>query len=325
MVSLGRRLCLVFPTLLTLGALGCGLTAILNAIDGYFWRSYWFLFASAILDGLDGHAARALKATSAIGAELDSLCDLVDFGVSPAFVLLMWARHAGPRPAAWYEEDHVVWGCFLAYVSGCAYRLARFNLDDKVPVLHPPHSTTFKSLDGTGEAKSSAVNFNAADLPPSSPCSPVVPSKKWLDQYVNRSKFFQGIPAPAAALVSLMPMVYWLQYASTEHDAVPLRPRSVVPVVYVVVAALMVGRFRTFSSKMLIKGPVHPQDPRTSHLRSRNKFTLVLKVAAAAGFLYIYTHHPYKVHMIATTMYLLTLPFSHFVYSYLLTEPEKTH
>lgn len=51
----------------------------------------------------------------------------------------------GPRPAAWYEEDHVVWGCFLAYVSGCAYRLARFNLDDKVPVLHPPHSTTFKS------------------------------------------------------------------------------------------------------------------------------------------------------------------------------------
>lgn len=40
---------------------GCGLTAILNAIDGYFWRSYWFLFASAILDGLDGHAARALK------------------------------------------------------------------------------------------------------------------------------------------------------------------------------------------------------------------------------------------------------------------------
>lgn len=41
------------------------------------------------------------------------------------------------------------------------------------------------------------------------PTAPPQPSKKWLDQYVNRSKFFQGIPAPAAALVSLMPMVYW--------------------------------------------------------------------------------------------------------------------
>ncbi len=46
---------------MTLRPLGCGLSSILSAIDGKFWHAYWFLFASAMLDGLDGHAARALK------------------------------------------------------------------------------------------------------------------------------------------------------------------------------------------------------------------------------------------------------------------------
>lgn len=308
MVTLARRFCLVLPTALTLSALGCGLSSILASIDGNFWHAYWFLFASAMLDGLDGHVARALKATSAIGAELDSLCDLVDFGVSPAFVLLMWCRRTGGAPSAWYESDQAIWASFLVYVSACAYRLARFNLDDKVPVPHPPHSVAFKALDG-----SSSDAGNHA----------VLPSQTWLDQYVNRSKFFQGIPAPAAALVSLFPVVYWLQYEPSAAVPIPFRVRTVVPAVYLVVAVLMVARLRTFSSKMLIKGPVVPADPSTSHLRSRNPVNMILKAIGTSTFLYVYVTNPFMVHLIGTSLYLVTLPFAQFVYSFLLTEPKK--
>jgi len=52
--------------------------------------SIYLVFLAAIFDGLDGHVARVLHAATEFGAELDSLCDLVDFGVSPALVVFLW-------------------------------------------------------------------------------------------------------------------------------------------------------------------------------------------------------------------------------------------
>lgn len=73
-------LALLTPSALTLAALCCGMSAVREAIRGDFSAALVCLGASAICDGLDGHAARRLNAVTPFGGELDSLCDLVDFG-----------------------------------------------------------------------------------------------------------------------------------------------------------------------------------------------------------------------------------------------------
>ena len=83
-----KRYVEIIPNAMTIGALCFGLPL---APLGDFLSSVQCLACSAILDGLDGHAARALKASTKIGAELDSLCDLADFGVAPCFIMYLWA------------------------------------------------------------------------------------------------------------------------------------------------------------------------------------------------------------------------------------------
>src|ERR1700723_880641 len=80
---------LLIPNLITLFALGLGLTAIRLAMEGSIDWAVSAVAGAAVLDGLDGRIARALKGTSRFGAELDSLADFVDFGVAPALVLYL--------------------------------------------------------------------------------------------------------------------------------------------------------------------------------------------------------------------------------------------
>ena len=79
---------LLLPNIVTLIALCLGMTAIRLAMEGSIEWAVSAIAGAAVLDGLDGRIARALKGTSRFGAELDSLADFVDFGVAPAFVLL---------------------------------------------------------------------------------------------------------------------------------------------------------------------------------------------------------------------------------------------
>ena len=90
-------------------------------------RSLVFLFLSCLLDGLDGHVARRLDACTELGAELDSLCDLADFGVCPAFIVYFWARHTlEPSSTTWAtvtrhpmhgaRQSHVLLLCRLIHV-----------------------------------------------------------------------------------------------------------------------------------------------------------------------------------------------------------------
>src|SRR5947209_18124729 len=71
------------PNVVTLMALSAGVTAIRFAFEGAMQWAVMAVAAAAVLDGLDGRIARALKGTSRFGAELDSLADFVDFGVAP--------------------------------------------------------------------------------------------------------------------------------------------------------------------------------------------------------------------------------------------------
>ncbi len=110
---------IVLPNLVTLLALSMGLTAIRYAIEGRFETAVTAVMAAAVLDGLDGRLARALKGTSRFGAELDSLSDFVDFGVAPGLLLYLWTLH---------EIKGLGWFAVLVFAIACALRLARFNV-----------------------------------------------------------------------------------------------------------------------------------------------------------------------------------------------------
>eukprot|EP01134_Creolimax_fragrantissima_P000737 CFRG0737T1 len=343
------------PTLLTLGALSAGLSAVRLSFEGDFSTAFFLLFASAILDGLDGHAARALGTASAFGAELDSLCDLVDFGVSPALVMFLWCwnEYKDVDNLVWYESVTGVWMACLFYAGCCACRLARFNLTVDVPAPMPPHSTHFLDEEEDWEEEELAEvdarkmrnrrNSNAdtgikqrrssirssllsTDISPdvSASTSPLPTSGdaggefKWLDAYVNRTKFFEGVPAPAAAYLMLMPLVYTLVFGS--YNSIGLHQNTVVLGTFFTVGCLMMSSLRMFSSKMLIKGPIKARDPHTSHFRSRSVWTFLLKVFLVAFTIYLFVVYPWVCSLALGVLYAFTLPIGPVCYKYFLTD-----
>ncbi|EKD61487.1 MAG: CDP-diacylglycerol/serine O-phosphatidyltransferase [uncultured bacterium] len=126
-VQRGRKklhLVQLIPNFMTIGALCAGLTAVRFAIEGRFGLAVALIIVAAIMDGLDGRLARLLKSESDMGAELDSLCDLVNFGVAPALIIYLWALQ-GMRAEGWIA-------C-LIYAVACLLRLARFNIGNRQP------------------------------------------------------------------------------------------------------------------------------------------------------------------------------------------------
>lgn len=112
----------LFPNMLTIVAICAGLSAIREGFRGDYATAVLLILAAAVLDGLDGRIARLLGSDSAIGAELDSLADFLNFGVAPALVLYFWVMQDLPS---------VTWLAVLAYAVCCVMRLARFNVSDK--------------------------------------------------------------------------------------------------------------------------------------------------------------------------------------------------
>lgn len=187
---------IILPNLVTLLALCMGLTAIRFAIEGQFEIAVVAVIVAAILDGLDGRIARALRGTSRFGAELDSLADFVDFGVAPALILYFWSLN---------QFKSLGWFAALVFVIAAALRLARFN-----------------------------VMIDDPNRPP------------W------QAHFFTGMPAPAGAIVSLLPLYFHLSVL-----AVP-NVRALVPleIAYVlIIALLMASRIPHFSGKKIGRVP----------------------------------------------------------------------
>ncbi len=106
------------PNLITIGALCCGMSSVRFALLEQWEVSATFLLIAAFLDGIDGRVARMLKASSDFGAQMDSLSDIVCFGVAPAIVLHLWALQ---------DIKRFGWAVALFYTICCALRLARFN------------------------------------------------------------------------------------------------------------------------------------------------------------------------------------------------------
>ena len=109
----------ILPNSLTLGGMFCGFYAILASFKGHFIFSAWAILIALIFDGLDGWVARLTNSTTKFGIELDSLSDLVAFGVAPAVLIYSWALQPFGR---------VGWGASFLYVICGALRLARYNV-----------------------------------------------------------------------------------------------------------------------------------------------------------------------------------------------------
>jgi len=110
---------LLLPNALTILGVCLGLSSIKFAIDLNYSMAVIAIGFAAILDTLDGRVARLIKGTSNIGKELDSLTDVISFGVAPGFVMYFWTLN---------EIGKFGWMFVLIYSVCCALRLARFNL-----------------------------------------------------------------------------------------------------------------------------------------------------------------------------------------------------
>lgn len=187
----------LLPNLLTTASLFAGFLGMLWAINRDFFWSALCILISCVCDGLDGKVARMTKASSNFGVQLDSLADLVAFGVTPALLVYLWQIHVFGRLGI---------ACAFFYLACGALRLARFNV---------------MSMTGNGQP----------------------------------SKFFVGLPIPAAACV-LATLVLFATYLPLSVQAVFL-PRFCLVITFVL-AFLMVSKIRylAFKDAELIKA--HP-------------------------------------------------------------------
>ena len=110
----------ILPNIFTLVGVCIGLSSIKFAFDGNFQISVIAIIVAGIIDGLDGRIARLIKGTSKVGKELDSLTDVISFGVAPAFIMYFWKLN---------ELGRVGWFICLIYIVAVALRLARFNVN----------------------------------------------------------------------------------------------------------------------------------------------------------------------------------------------------
>lgn len=170
------------PRAITIAGFCFGLTAVRFAFLHKWDMAVLCIFAAAIFDALDGRAARMLGQASLFGAELDSLSDLVCFGIAPALVLFL-------RSA--FVFGNVGWGICLFFAMCCALRLARFN-----------------------------------------------------SSQLGESKYFTGVPAPAGAMIALLPIIM-----SLEMDSIIFVRPWVVSLFLLASGLLMVSKIKTLSTK----------------------------------------------------------------------------
>jgi CDP-diacylglycerol---serine O-phosphatidyltransferase len=225
----------IIPNIITLIALCLGLTAIRLAFEGRYEPAVVAIVVAALLDGIDGRVARMLKGTSRFGAELDSLADFVNFGVTPALMLYSFLLN---------ELKAVGWIAVLVFAIAMVLRLARFNV-----MLDDPHRPEWKK------------------------------------------NFFTGMPAPAGALTSMLPL--YLSFLGIPMGAAA----APIALVYLLgLAFLMVSTIPVYSGK-------------TIGLRVPRHWVLPIFVLSAAVF-GLLANFPWEMLTAITVLFLASIPLS---------------
>jgi CDP-diacylglycerol--serine O-phosphatidyltransferase len=138
----------IVPCMLTVCSLFSGFYSMIASINGHFFAAAIAILVAAVFDGLDGRVARMTGSTSTFGMELDSLCDMVSFGVAPGLLAYLWAL----TPYGRYG-----WLAAFLYVAATALRLARFNAQT---VASPSHDFTGLPCPAAAGVIATAVMFS---------------------------------------------------------------------------------------------------------------------------------------------------------------------
>lgn len=227
----------VVPNAITALALCFGLTGVRFAIAEDWERAVAAIIIAAVLDGMDGRVARMLNGQSKFGAELDSLSDVIAFGVSPAIILYLWSLQYLPKFG---------WIFALAHVVCAALRLARFNAS--IDVEDQPHKS---------------------------------------------AGFLTGVPAPAGAGLTFLPLYLWLWTGADIFQSF-----WVVAPWTALIAFLMVSNLATFSWTSL-------------RLRSHVRIWAIIVIALLGGALF---SAPWPTLSLLAILYAASIPAS--IYSY---------
>jgi CDP-diacylglycerol--serine O-phosphatidyltransferase len=222
---------MLVPNVITLLAICAGLTAIRLSTEGRLELALAAIVFAALLDGIDGRVARMIKGQSRFGAELDSLADFVNFGVTPGLILYFWQLH---------ELNNVGWIAAMIFAISGGLRLARFNAS-----IDDPNRPAFAAA------------------------------------------FFTGVPAPAGALLVLLPI--YLSFLD-----MPKWPTALVAVYTLLIAFLMISRLPVFSGK-------------TVSTRVPPEMVLPLFVLVVL-FIALLIGYPWHLLSAGALVYLLTLP-----------------
>lgn len=145
----------VLPNLITTLNMFMGYVAIIQAIKGEFLFAAYAIVAAAVFDLLDGRVARMTRSMSKFGAEYDSLCDLVSFGVAPGVLLYLWALQPFGR---------VGWLVSFLFAACGALRLARFNV--QANIIEKAYFQGLPIPMAAGIVASSVLAFKDLDLDP---------------------------------------------------------------------------------------------------------------------------------------------------------------
>eukprot|EP00746_Dinoflagellata_sp_MGD_P017132 gnl/MRDRNA2_/MRDRNA2_139123_c0_seq1.p1 gnl/MRDRNA2_/MRDRNA2_139123_c0~~gnl/MRDRNA2_/MRDRNA2_139123_c0_seq1.p1 ORF type:complete len:336 (+),score=39.17 gnl/MRDRNA2_/MRDRNA2_139123_c0_seq1:142-1008(+) len=276
-----------------MGALMSGLSAVRYSAEGHPTWSVCSLLLAAVLDGLDGHVARYLDACTKIGFELDSLCDLANFGVSPSLVMFFWAKGLPGEDCksdSCNLEHGVLWAACCIYTGCCAYRLARFNVAGHAEEMDKQH---MKSQIGSPR--------------------PTVPQS--VQHNIRRRKmYFRGIPAPVAAAYAMAPMILRLSNMPSligsvgEVGAWAIGRRGTA-LCMLLTGGLMVSPLPTLSSKML------KTDRDDSHLRSRSMISSLIKGFVFSQICVAAWKFPFELVLSMDLGHLLSIPIGIVIYS----------
>src|SRR5580765_3811087 len=123
------------PNFITLSSMVFGLVSLYSTHNGDASLAAWMVIYAVLTDRLDGLVARAMKATSELGMQLDSFADFLNFGIAPAFLVLTYLTH---RPELPFHDGSAHYWLFAgcgAYMLCAVFRLARYNVlsDDQIP------------------------------------------------------------------------------------------------------------------------------------------------------------------------------------------------
>ncbi|MHC5306793.1 CDP-diacylglycerol--serine O-phosphatidyltransferase [Bartonella sp. LJL80] len=229
----------VIPNVITILAICAGVSGIRLAFEHRYESAILMVLLAAILDGVDGRVARLMNGSSPFGAQMDSLADVVNFGVAPALVVYSFVLD---------QAHQVGWIAALVYCVACCLRLARFN-----------------------------VMLDNADIP------------GWQKEY------FVGVPAPAGALLVLLPI-----YLGTLGLEPGVGWALLFSLYTVVIAFLLVSRLPVWNGKSI-----------GQQLRRDIVVPVMLVIVIYVGFLATYT---WQTLLVTAVGYMIFLPFSVIAY-----------